>query len=69
MNIIMFREASYKVRKWIIAVLVIIVVLFAVYMFRDDNNTADLGDVKTAAVKREDLRISVGATGRWQVGL
>jgi HlyD family secretion protein len=51
------------VKKWIWAVSGILIVFFAVYMLRADNGQSDLGEVKSGVVKKDDLRITVGATG------
>lgn len=50
-------------KKWAAAVSAVIIVFLAAYMFRDDNARPDLENIKTAAVEKDDMRITVGATG------
>lgn len=50
-------------KKWVWAVSGIIIVFLFVYMFGDENGRDELKELKTAVVKKDDLKITVGATG------
>lgn len=50
-------------KKWIWIVSGIIIVFVLFYFFSSDNTRNDFEKFKTAVIKRDDLRLTVGATG------
>ena len=50
-------------KKWVVAASAIIIVLLFVYMLQSENGRNDPQEIKTAVVERNDLKITVGATG------
>jgi HlyD family secretion protein len=51
------------VKKWVWAVSGIIIIVALFYFFRSDNDSDDFETIETAVIKRDDLRLTVGATG------
>ena len=50
-------------KKWIWAVSGMIIIIALFYFFRSANDSNDFETIETAVIKRDDLRLTVGATG------
>ncbi|MBI4683568.1 MAG: efflux RND transporter periplasmic adaptor subunit, partial [Nitrospirae bacterium] len=50
-------------KKWIWTISGIVVICALFYFFRSDNDKNNTVEVKTAVIKRDDLMLTVGATG------